>query len=138
MPKVARCHVQEIERHQHVGFRHVLQAASFHQPYCRIDDRFSGKSVGCSVLQPENVAGQVERADLAAAVGEELVAANRTVRDLVDIVGRLRLSEDLGALVVFELAQDYPCPRKLAELPESLRPAAGMGVDVDKHGSLPV
>lgn len=94
--------------------------------------------MGCSVLQPENVASQVERADLAAAVGEELVGANRTARDLVDIVGRLRLSEDLGAFIVFEFAQDYPCPRKLAELPQSPRPAAGMGVDVDKHGEPPV
>ena len=106
MPEVARCHVQEIERHHRVGFRYVFQAASFHQPYCRIDDRLRGKSVGCSVLQPENVASQVERADLAAAIGEELVGANRTARDLVDIVGRLRLSEDLGAFVVFEFAQD--------------------------------
>ena len=97
MPEVARCHIQEIERDQRVGFRHVLQAAPLHQPYCRIDDRFRGKSVGCTVLQPKNVAGQVESADLAAAVGEELVGANRTVRDLVDIVGRLRLPKDFRA-----------------------------------------
>ena len=102
-----------------VGFRNVLQAAPFHQPYCRIDDRFRGKSVGGTVLQPKNVAGQVEGADLAAAVGEELVAANRAVDDLVDIVGRLRLAKDLRAPVVFEFAQDYPCARKLAELPRA-------------------
>jgi hypothetical protein len=105
----------------------VFQTASFHQPYCRIDDRFRSKPVGRTVLQPKNVAGQVECADLAAAVGEELVGANRTVRDLVDIIGRLRLSKDLRSPVVFEFARDYPCARKLAELPKRLRLTARMG-----------
>ena len=62
----------------------------------------------------------------------------RTVHDLVDIVGGLGLSEDFRALVVFEFAQDYPRPRKLTKLPKSRRPASGMRIDVDKHGSLPV
>jgi hypothetical protein len=138
MPEVARCHIQEIERHHRVGFRNMLQTAAFHQPYRRVDDRFRGKSVGCTVLQPKNVAGQVESTNLAAAVGEKLVGANSAVRDLVDIVGRLRLSKDFRPLVVFEFARDYPCARKLTELPECRRPASGMGIDVDKHGSLPV
>ena len=120
MLKVAGRHVQQIERHRRVAFRDVLQAASFHQPYCRIDDCFRGEAVDRTVLQPENVAGQVESADLAAAIGEELVAANRTVDDLVDVVGRLRLSVNLGTPVVFEFAQDYPCAGKLAELSQSL------------------
>src|SRR5215212_2695672 len=137
MPEVARCHVQQIERHHRVGFRDVFQAASFHQPYRRIDDRFGGEAVGCTVLQSENVAGQVERANLAAAVGKELVGANCTAPDLVYIVRGLRLSEDLGTFVVLKLAQDYACSRQLTELSQGLRSAAGMGVDVDKHGLPP-
>ena len=80
----------------------------------------------------------MEGADLAAAVGKELVAANRAVNDLVDVLGRLGLAVNFGTSVIFEFAQDDACAGKLAKLSESLRLAAGMGVDVDKHGSLPV
>ena len=62
------------------------------------------------------------------------MGANRTVYNLVDIVGGFRLSEYLGTLVVLEFAEDYACSRQLTELSQGLRSAAGMGVDVDKHG----
>ena len=112
MLEVAGRHIQEIERDQGVGFRYVLKAAPLHQPYCRVDDGLRGKSVGGTVLQPKNVARQMESADLAAAIGEELVAANRAVNDLVDIIGRLRLPKDLRAPFVFEFAQRLPVPVK--------------------------
>ena len=60
--------------------------------------------MGSAVFQAKDVADQVERADLTAAVREKLIAPNRAINDLVDIVGRLSLSEDLGALGVFEFA----------------------------------
>jgi hypothetical protein len=110
MPEVARCHIQEIERHLGVGFRHVLKAAPLHQPYRRLYDGLRGKLVGATVLQPKNVSRKMESADLAASIGEELVGANRTINDLVDIIGRLRLPENLRAPFVFEFAREYPCP----------------------------
>jgi hypothetical protein len=48
----------------------------------------------------------MEGADLAAAVGEQLVAAHRAGDDLVDIFGRLVLAVDLLVLAVGELGGD--------------------------------
>ena len=138
MLKIAGRHIQKVERDHRVAFRDMFKAAPLHQPYCRIDDRLRGEAVLGTVFQTKNVAGQMEGADLAAAVGKELVAANRAFNDLVDVFGRLGLAVDFGTSVVFEFAQDDPCAGKLAKLSESLRLAAGMGVDVDKHGCLPV
>src|ERR1051326_9141540 len=45
-------------------------------------------------FQAEHVAGQVEAADLAAAVAEDLVGAHRAADQLVEIIGRLVLAED--------------------------------------------
>jgi hypothetical protein len=98
--KVAGGHIQQIEHNEHVSFRQIIQAGSLHQPHRRVDDRFCGEPMDRPVLQAKDVAGQVESADLTAAVGQELVAPNRAVNDLVDIVGRLGLSVDFGALVV--------------------------------------
>ena len=129
---------RQVERDRRVAFRDVLEAAPFHQPYCRIDDRLRGEAVLGAVFQPKNVTGQMEGADLAAAVGKELVASNRAVDHLVDVLGRLGLAVNLGTSVIFEFAQDDSCAGKLAKFSESLRLAAGMGIDVDKHGCLPV
>jgi hypothetical protein len=84
-----------------------------------------------------NITDQVEGADLAAAIREEFVAANRTLNDLVNVVGRLGLAVNLSTSVVSEFAQDDPRAGKLAKLSERLRLAARMGIDVDKHGSPP-
>jgi len=46
----------------------------------------------------------MECSDLSPSVGEELVAADRAVGDLVDVLGRLSLAKDLGAAPVFEFA----------------------------------
>ena len=114
MLKVAGRHVQKVEGDHRVAFRDVLETAPLHQPYCRIDNCLCGEAVLGTVFQPKNVTGQMEGADLAAAVGEELVAANGAVDDLIDVVGRLGLAINLSASVIFELAQDDPCPGKLA------------------------
>ena len=134
MLQIAGRHVQKVERDQRVAFRHMLQAASLHQSHGRIDDRLRGEPMNRTVFQAENVAGQVKSADLTAAVGKQLVASNRAVNDLVDVVGRLRLAVNFGAPVVSEFAEDDPRAGKLAKLSKGRRPAAGMGVDVDKHG----
>ena len=60
----------------------MFKAAPLDQPYGRIDDRLRGEVVLGAVLQAENITGQVEGADLAAAVGEEFMATNRSVNDL--------------------------------------------------------
>ena len=120
-----------------VAFRDMLEAAPFHQPYCRIDDRLCGEAVLGAVLQTKNVTIQVKGADLAAAIGEEFVAADRAFNDLVDVLGRLVLAINFGTSVIFEFAQDDACAGKLAKLSQGLRLAAGMGIDVDKHGCSP-
>ena len=97
-------HVQEVKRDEDIGFRHVLETAPLHQTHGRVDNCLCGKSVGGTVFQTENIANQVESPDLAAAVGQELIAANRTLQDLVDVVRGLRFTVDLGASIVLEFA----------------------------------
>ena len=106
MPKIAGGHIQKIKRHQGVALRDVLQTAPFHQSDGGIDDRLGGKAMLGAVLETKDIADQVKGADLAAAVGEEFVAANGTFNNLVDVVGRLGLAVNFGAPVIFEFAQD--------------------------------
>jgi hypothetical protein len=58
-------------------------------------DRLCRELVLLADLEPENVARQIEGADLAAAVVEDLVGPHRALDDLVDVFGRLILAEDL-------------------------------------------
>ena len=62
------------------------------------------------------------------------MATNRSVNDLVDVLGRFGLSINFTAPAIFALAEDDSRARKLAELSQSFRLAAGMGIDVDEHG----
>ena len=71
-----------------------------------IDDCFGCKSMNGTVLQPKDVAHQMESANLATAVGEQLVAPHRAFDHLVHVFRGLRLAEDLGAAVVFELGEE--------------------------------
>ena len=64
------------------------------------------------------------------------MATNRSVNDLVDVLGRFGLSINFTAPVIFELAEDASRARKLTELSQCLRLAARMGIHVDKHGCL--
>ena len=59
--------------------------------------------MGGAGFEAEHVAGKVEGADLAAAVGEKLVAAHGAGDDLIDVLGRLVLAIDLLFLAVGEL-----------------------------------
>jgi len=69
---------EEIERHQRVVFRNVLQTASFHQPYCR-STIASGLNRWPHVLQAQKCRRPVEMRHLAAP-RKELVLRT-TVRD---------------------------------------------------------
>ena len=55
-----------------------------------------------SVFQSEDVADEVKRADLAAAVRKQFVASHRADLDLIDVVRRLLFAVDFGALLVGE------------------------------------
>ena len=57
-------------------------------------------------FEPEHVAGQMKRADLAASVGKQLVGANRAADHLIDIFRRLILAVDLLVLPVGEFGRD--------------------------------
>ena len=133
--EIAGRHVQQIKRDHHVGFGHLLEAGSLHQAHGGFDDRFRRKSVNWPVFKTENVANKVEGADLAATIGQELVAPYRALQDLVEIFGPLGLSVNLGAFIVFEFAQDNPRSGKLAEFAEHLRPAARMCIGINEHVS---
>ena len=55
-----------------------------------------------AVFQSEDVADEVECADLAAAIGEQLVASHRTRLDLVNVFGRFFFAVDLSFSFVRE------------------------------------
>ncbi len=60
--------------------------------------------MGLAVLESENVAGEVECANLPATVGEQFVTAYRPLDHLVEVFGRLSLAENLGTAPIFEFA----------------------------------
>jgi hypothetical protein len=78
-----------------VSLGHHLKALSSDQANGGLYDRFCGKSMRLAVLQPKYIAGQVKRADLAAAIGEQLVTSYRPLCDLINVFGRLLLAVDL-------------------------------------------
>src|SRR5208337_4814709 len=83
-----------------------LEAAALDHPHRRFDDRFGSQAVAGSGFKTENVAGEMEGADLAAAVAEEAIAADRAARDLVDVFGGFALAEDAFVAAVSEFGGD--------------------------------
>src|SRR4051812_28246419 len=57
-----------------------------------------------AVSEAEDIAGQVERADLPATVTQQFVTPDRPLNNLIDIICGLCLSENLGVLHVPEFA----------------------------------
>ena len=53
-----------------------------------------------AVFKPEDVADQMKRADLAAAIRKQLVASRRTCLDLIDVIRRFFFAVDFGAFLV--------------------------------------
>jgi hypothetical protein len=68
------------------------------------EDRLRRKSMMFTNLNAENIARQMERADLPTTVGQEFVRPNCTLTYPVDVVRGLCFSENLRAAAIFELA----------------------------------
>ena len=73
------------------------------QPNRTVDDCIGRKTMNVTILEPEYVARQMESADLTTTIHEKFVSANRTLPQLVYVVGRLCFSKDLGASPIPEL-----------------------------------
>ena len=79
-----------------IALGHHLEAAPLDQANRGVHDRLRRKPVLASVFQPEDVAGEVKRADLATAVRKQLVASHCAGLDLIDVLRRLLFSVDFG------------------------------------------
>jgi hypothetical protein len=94
-----------------------FQAAALHQADGGVGDRFSRQAMGGAGIEAEHVAGQMERADLAPSVVEQLVGADRAADHLIDIFARLALAVDFLILPVGKLGGNHTCAgRDHAEL----------------------
>src|SRR6516162_9437607 len=84
-------------------------AFSDHQHF-GVGDRFGRKSVPFSGFEPENVAGQIETADLTAAVAQYFVRANSSADHLIKSISRLILVNDLYSARIVSDAADQLHP----------------------------
>ena len=112
MAKLAGRHSPKLARDLDVDAGRLLEVAALHQAHGGIDDGFRREPVGRPRLEPEDVARQMERADLAPPVGKQPVAAHRAGDDLVDIFRGLILAVDFLILPLAELARHQtrmPC-----------------------------
>ncbi len=117
VPEVARGHRPELAGNLDVDAGRLLEAAALHQPHRGIDDGFRGQPVDRSRFEAENIARQMEGADLAASVGQQLVAANRARDHLVDVFRRLILAVDFLVLPVGKFGRNQTrMPGDCAEL----------------------
>ena len=73
-----------------------------------VGERLGAEPVQFRRFEAEHVAGQVEGADLAAAVFEDLVGAHRAADHLIEILRRLLLAVDLGVAVEAHRRADQP------------------------------
>src|SRR5215831_11287093 len=76
----------------------ILQTVASHHARGRVHDRLRGETIICAILEPKNIAGQVESANLTPSVGENLITSDRSADHLVDAIGRLALAVDLLVL----------------------------------------
>jgi hypothetical protein len=95
-----RGHAEQIARNHGIALGYQFEATPLHQANRCVDDGFSGEAVLAAIFQPEDVADQVERADLAPSVRKQFVASHRTSLDLIDIIRRLPFAVDLGPFSV--------------------------------------
>ena len=86
--------------------RGLLEAPALHEAQRGVEDGFGGEAMVRAGYEAEDVAGQMEGADLAAAVGEQLVGTHRAADHLVDIFGLLVLAVDFLVLAIGELGGD--------------------------------
>src|SRR4029077_1444321 len=100
--------VQQIACDQRAPPCYEFQTLTFYQPDLGVDDRFGCKAVNGSVLQTEDIAHQMKGANLTATVEEKLVASHCPKRHLIDIIGRLILSEDLFVFFIAKITKIDP------------------------------
>src|ERR1700739_1409938 len=80
-------------------------AFSDHQ-YFGISNSFGYKRMPLGGFQSENVAGQVETADLSAAIAENFVCADCSADDFIKSIRRLILVDDLHSARIVSAAAD--------------------------------
>jgi hypothetical protein len=103
--QVTRRHGEQVSGDQRIALSHHLEAAPLDQANRGVDDRLRRKPMFVSVFQSENVAGEVERADLATAVRKQLVASHCTNLDLIDVVRGFLFAVDFSPLLVGKFVQ---------------------------------
>jgi hypothetical protein len=106
VPEFAGGHSPEAAGHLNRDAGRLFKIAAFHQAHGRIGDGFRGQAMGQSGLKSKDVAGQVERTNLSAAIGEQLVAPDRAANDLIDVFSGLVFSIDFLVLLVGEFRGD--------------------------------
>ena len=67
--KVVGGHGQEGSNHRRIGLGDALQALTFDKAKGRVGDGFGREAMKIAVLEAEDIAGEVKRADLATTVG---------------------------------------------------------------------
>ena len=87
--------------------REVHHRAALDDEHVAVGNRFGREGVFSAGLEAKDVTGQIERADLAAAVGQHLVGAHCAADDLVEIFGRLGLAVDFGVATKSHLAAHH-------------------------------
>src|SRR5215467_4776015 len=95
MRKFARREQQEVTCQRSVAARQRAQDAFSDHQHFGVGNRFGGKCMPFAAFQPENIAGQIEAADLTAAVAENFVRADGAADDLVNAISSLILVNDL-------------------------------------------
>jgi len=82
------------------------KAPALGDPDRRIDDRLGRKSMNLTVLDTEDIARHMKRADLPPTIGKAFVAPNRALSYLVDVVRRFPPSKKFRAAANFKLAPE--------------------------------
>src|SRR5271166_5798499 len=70
------------------------QRAALDHEERRLADGIRRAMVDVVDAEAEHLAGQIERADLASSVAQNLIGARRSRHDLINVIGRLSLAED--------------------------------------------
>jgi len=119
--QLTRRHRQELPRHAVVARRERHHGAALDDEDARLADRLGREGMLVLKLEAEDVAGHVESLDLAAAVSEDLVDADRSADHLVEVLGRFALAVDL--LVAGEIHRCADHVDRIAQLADDGRRA---------------
>jgi len=81
--KVVGRHTKNLENEGFIGFCYTFQALTLHKANGGINDGFGREAMVLAIFEPEDIASQVKRADLAATVGQKFVTSHRAFNHLV-------------------------------------------------------